>query len=110
MHLRPAGEARLDKVAEVIEGNLLLVEIHADGPLRAGADEAHVTFQDVEELGDFINTGAAQEVTETGDPGIVWGGSGASIFRVQLHAAELVNRERLSTPTDPGLAEKNIPG
>ncbi len=36
------------------------------------ADEAHVTHQHIPELGKFIQAGAAEELTDTGDAGIVF--------------------------------------
>ena len=40
------------------------------GGKRAGADEAHLAEKDVEELGEFIERGEAEEVADFGDPRI----------------------------------------
>jgi hypothetical protein len=33
----------------------------------SGADEAHVAFEDVEEFGEFVEAGAAEEFAERGE-------------------------------------------
>ena len=78
--LSPAGEAGFDEVSEVIKRKLLFVKFDADGPFRPGADETHVAFEDVEELGDLIDPGASEKMAEAGDPGIPGDGGGAGGF------------------------------
>jgi hypothetical protein len=41
---------------------------------RAGTDDVHVSLQDVEELGEFVEAVLPQDTPHPGDPGIVGGG------------------------------------
>ena len=51
-------------------GEVAVGALHADG-VRARADEAHVAFQHVQELRQFVETGAAQEAADLCDARIV---------------------------------------
>lgn len=110
IYLCPPGEAGFDEVSEVIKRKLLFVKFDADGPFRPGADETHVAFEDVEELGDLIDPGASEKVAEAGDPGIPGDGGGAGGFGVEPHGAELVNGEGFAPETDALLAEEGGAG
>src|SRR2546427_5754822 len=62
--LGPAGDAGLDAVASHVVRNGLAELVDEEGALRPGADQAHVALQDVDELGQLVQTGAAQEGTD----------------------------------------------
>ena len=86
---------------------------------RAGADEAHVALQDVEQLGQLVEAGAAQDVADLGDPGVtgqleqraralvVGLHGGQPGLGVDAHRAELEHPELGVAPADPLLAEQD---
>src|SRR3546814_6349424 len=74
------------------------------------ADPAYLSRQYIKNLGQFVETAAAQETAEAGDT-IIVGACDRVITRAGLvdragsHSAELVDDERLATESDPLLAE-----
>ena len=69
-------------------------------PLGTGAYDAHITLEDVEDLGQLIDAGRTDHTAHLGDPGVMGGGHhGAVLFRVGDHAAEL---EDLKFPAPQG--------
>ena len=66
----------------------------ADG-MRTGADHAHIPFQDVDELGQFVDAGPAYDIAHSRNSRIAaTGGLGAGrIAAVLTHAAELDERK-----------------
>lgn len=61
---------------------------------RAGTDDAHVTFQDAEQLGEFVEAGFAKELANGGEPAVgisqkMGGNSGG----VDAHGAEFGHLE-----------------
>src|SRR5665213_3525091 len=60
-NLRPAGEARANEMAEIVEGQVLREHGDELGALRAGAYEVHVDAENVPELRDFVEARLAHE-------------------------------------------------
>lgn len=93
-----AGESALGLEAEVPLGEFFLV---LGGDLRAlgaGAYDGHVAFQDVQELGEFVQADSADEAADGSDAGIVLAGGEsrhAVFFGIHAHTAEFVDREYL---------------
>ena len=85
------------------------------------ADEAHLAEKDVEELGEFIEGGKAEEVTDFGDPRIFfdfkdWATHfvegfefGVLHFCITDHGAKLVHGERVAMTTAAFLKKKSGP-
>jgi len=92
------------------------------GGKGAGPDEAHLAKKDVEELGELIERGEAEEVTDFGDPRIFfdlkdWATHfvegfkfGVLHFCITDHGAKLVHGERVAMTTATLLKEKGGPG
>lgn len=102
--------------------------IHRGGP---GAYQGHIAFEDVEELGEFIQAGTADLLPDAGDlfsvHDFVADDAGIevqfehhavgdtilsheflfSVLRVQVHGPDLVEGEPLSVQPDPGLFEQD---
>ena len=89
------------------------------GPDRAGADDAHVALQDVDELGQLVELGRAQDPADPGHLGLGPARQlghqerAEPVLRVRCERAELVHREDLARATDSlaavehGLAGRN---
>ena len=113
-----AGNARADHV-EVFDVRAVFGDFGLDDGPRA--DEAHFPFEDVEELGQFVEAGLAQESTAPGDARIVlqfefcfpfFAGLGIACeeffqFHVGIdaHAAEFVAVEFFAVPADTAVFE-----
>src|SRR5688572_22699952 len=100
--LRPAGDPGPHLEAAALA---LVVALHLVGKRRARADHAHVTPEDVQELGDLVEREAPEEASDAGDVGRVW----KDRVVAGDHRAELHQLERLSAKPDPLLAEEDRP-
>ena len=78
-------------MAQGVEGDFLRQLFDEVGALGTRADQAHVTAQHVEQLRQFINAQAADDVPDTGDTLVVGAGpTRCAIFLgIGAHAAEL---------------------
>src|SRR6185312_2576606 len=106
IHLRPAGDAGFDPVPEVIIGHFpaqLLDEIGALGP---GADKAHIPFQHIDDLGNLVDPGGADEAAHPGDAIVPGGGPArhAILLGIGAHAAEFPHTEDAAVEAHPLLA------
>ena len=96
--LSVAGEAALSLEAEVPLREFFFVLGGNLGALGARAYDGHVTFQDVQELREFIKADSADEAADGGDAGIVLTGgeSRHAVFLcIHTHATEFVDRKYL---------------
>src|SRR5205823_14332026 len=66
VHLGPAGDARLDAMAVAVAGDVAREQLHELGPLRPGADQAHLALEHVEQLRELVERAAAQEAPDRG--------------------------------------------
>src|SRR5205085_6713254 len=66
VHLLPARYPRLDAVAVAVADDVLPEELDELGSLRARAHEAHLAAQDVQQLRQLVERGAAQEAPDRG--------------------------------------------
>src|SRR5690349_2692768 len=64
VHLRPAGDPRLDALAVAVAVDALLEHAREVRPLGAGADEAHVALEHVQQLRQLVERGLAHEAAE----------------------------------------------
>lgn len=62
--LCPAGDARFDDVAVVVKGNFLNKPVDKYFLFGTGANEAHVAFENVPELGQFVDAGFADDMAD----------------------------------------------
>ena len=94
-HLCQPGDARLGKLTNGIAfddfGKLLIVI----NEMGAGADDAHLAFEDVEELGHLIDAALAKEIATSEDSGIVHLCLNARHV-IDFHGAELQHLENFA--------------
>src|SRR5262249_2379765 len=88
LDLGPAGDARADLVAAALVRRVI---DHLGRDRRAGADDRHLAAQDVEQVGDLVERGAAQDAAGSGDARVVAGDHGSDPDRVGAldHRAQL---------------------
>src|SRR5208283_874704 len=81
-------------------------------PLGPGADNAHVTFQNVEKLRQFIEAAAPQQSADPGSARVILRGPRGIAVRGlgYPHRTELVHRKNPSLEPDSALHKKNRPG
>lgn len=93
-----AGESTLGLEAEVPLRKFFFVLGGNLGALGARAYDGHVAFQDVQELGELVDTDSTDEAADRGDSWIVLacGESGNAVFLcIHTHATEFVDRKYL---------------
>lgn len=93
-----AGEAALSLEAEVPLREFFFVLGGDLGAFGAGAYDGHVAFQDVQELGELVDTDSTDEAADRGDSWIVLacGESSNAVFLcIHTHATEFVDRKYL---------------
>ena len=77
-------------------------------PLRTRSNQCHVPFDHIKELGQFIETGLAEEFADRGNPRIVLTAQlRTCLFRILHHGPELDDAEWLAVPTNALLQEKH---
>ena len=87
--LCPAGQARAHIVCMVLVA--LCQQIILVPQSRPRADDRHITYKDIPQLGQLVQTGLAQEMTHAGDilVRVVQQMGGHIVGRVDAHGAEL---------------------
>ena len=113
-----AGE-HLEPPGELLRGQLLKVGTVAKLE-RTRADDAHLAAEDVDQLGEFIEAGAAQEATESSHPRVAFDLEEHTtvglvemlqvlqlLFRVDLHCAEFEDPEPAASQPESLLAEED---
>lgn len=101
--LGQSGDAGLDFEAAFLSGVPFGDLGHVEG---ARADEGHLAKEDVEELGEFVEGGFAEEAADFGQARILAGlWAGAEGVGVGAHGAELVEGEGLAAAAGTLLAE-----
>lgn len=68
IHLRPACQARRNKVPPTLVWGVARQIFHEERPR---ADEAHVSFQHIDQLGQFIETAAPHQLPKSCQPVLV---------------------------------------
>src|SRR5665811_49557 len=72
----------------------------------ARTDKAHIAFENVPELGEFVQAALAKASAQAGEPLLV--GIGVALFIADVvHRAKLVECEWASVQTGAGLAEED---
>ena len=102
LDLGPTGDPGAHLVAAVLDRRVL-GDLRRDR--RPRPDDRHLAAQDVDEVGDLVERGAAQEATCAGDPGVVAGDRGADPDRVgaERHRAQLEQLELGAAEADAAL-------
>src|SRR5690349_15895884 len=91
---------------KMIKRNFVFVAVHAFYPLGTRTNQAHVTFEDVPKLRQFIEPRFAQPSTDPRNPRIPFARINiVGLFRAIRHRAKLVSNESLAFPSDPNLVE-----
>ncbi len=110
VYLGPAGNAGLHLVLHHVERNGFLELLDEIGELRPGADQAHIAFEDVDELGQLVQAQFSQETAELRPAVILVFAPGGIFLFVLFHAAEFQHFEFFSPVTDSCLFKKNRAG
>lgn len=63
--------------------------------VRPGTHQTHLPFEHIDELRELVQTGLAQDATDTGHPHVIFGGLLGIGILVGLHAPEFETVERL---------------
>ena len=94
-HLCPSGHAGLDAVAQGVERDFLRQLIDKERALRPRPDQAHVAAQHIQQLGQFVNAQAPNDLPYACHAVIVCARPTrfAVFFGISPHAAELGNAE-----------------
>jgi hypothetical protein len=101
--LSPARDARADVVAAAL---FLRVEREVFDEEGAGADEAHVSFEDVDDLGQFIDRRGADESADGGESVFVGQELALGVSAV-IHRLELDHLEEASMEAGAFLGEED---
>src|SRR5660398_211954 len=101
VYLRPPGNAGFDVMPPELLPRVEGKEFHEEW---ARTDKAHIAFENVPELGEFVQAALAKASAQAGEPLLV--GIGVALFIADVvHGAKLVECERASVQTGAGLAE-----
>ena len=108
--LAPAGDAGLDVVADHVLVDELGIFLGVLEHVGAGADNAHLAEQNVDELRKLVKAGVAHDLAPACDAGIALRGLQAVGLGVDFHAAELEAGELLTVESGALLAEEHGAG
>lgn len=103
--LGPAGDAGTDVMAYHVLLYLGAVVFGMGEHVWTGADETHVTLEDIDKLGEFVDIGFTQEMAEAGNAGVIFGGLQFVTIAVDFHATELETVEIFAIDTGTFLTE-----
>ena len=105
--LRPAGDAGLEREAAALAVGVLR---DLDRDRRARADDRHLALEDVDEVGQLVDRGAAQQRADAGDPAVavVDGQPRAHLLGAGDHRAQLEDVERRAVLADAVLAVDRV--
>ena len=107
--LRPTGDARTHEVAHHVFVDECAVFFGVFEHVRARSDERHVAEEDVDELRQFVDVGAAHEVADARFARVVLCGLFAVAVGIDVHGAEFVAVEFLAVESTAFLAEEDRP-
>ena len=106
-----AGEAAFGLEPQVPFGHFLGVLGGDLGAFGSGPYDGHIPFQDVQQLGQFVEPDGPDEPAHPGNPGIVFAGAEpghAVFFGIHAHAAEFQDGEDFSVFGEPFLAVEDV--
>src|SRR5262249_18152212 len=104
--LRPAGEPRLHGQPLHVVRDFPLQALHELRSFRPGPDEAHVTEQYIDQLGELVETGAPKDRSHPRDAriGFLRPHPSRALLGLPAHGAELVEDEDTAVLAGPRLA------
>jgi hypothetical protein len=105
--LRPAGDPRLDGEAAALAIRVL-VDLDRDG--RPRADDRHLALEDVDQVGDLVERGAAQQGADARDARVALGDreARAHVLGAADHRAQLEDVELAAVLADAALAVDRV--
>lgn len=106
-----AGESAFGLEPQVPLGHFLGVLGGDFGTFGSGPYDGHIPFQDVQQLGQFVEADGPNEPAHPGDPGIVFAGAEtghAVFFGIHAHAAEFQDGEDFAVFGQPFLAVEDV--
>lgn len=106
-HLGNPRDSRLTEQTYGILTNETTIKFCMAKHMRAGTDNAHVSFQHIEELRQLINIGTSHEITKLEFSWVVLGSLNSVRILVDMHGAELNDLKRLPVYACPLLTEEN---
>ncbi len=102
-----AGDAGLNAVTVHVVGHLIGIFLGVPEHVGTGANDGHVAYQDVPELGNLIEVALAKELSKPGDA-LVFPDCLTEVGTgVETHGAELVTDELSSIATGASLTEED---
>ena len=110
--LRPAGDAGLDTVAGRVVGNGLAEAVNEHRPLRPRADQAHVAFEHIDKLRQFVQARCPNERSEPGAARIVFlrPDRAGLLLGIDAHAAEFQHLKHAAVQAAPFLTVEHRAG
>src|SRR5690606_32715595 len=114
MGLRPAREPRLHGLPRRIIRNEAIIGNaagqHAER-MRPWTDQRHVALEHVDELGQFVDRGPAEEAADGSNAGIIANRlhHARDVAAIDIHGAEFKYADRLAVQSLTRLAEENGP-
>ena len=93
VNLCPSGNPAFNVVARHVLGYLAPEALEKDGAFGPRANDAHITFQHVQKLRNFIQVAAPQESANRGDVGIVRNGPVSVGIQISTHRAKFQHVE-----------------
>src|SRR5581483_357996 len=112
LHLRPAGEARANRMPLVVVGDFLAELLDENGPLGPRPDKAHVAANHVEKLRQFIKAVFAEILADARHAWIVLLRPlrRTAFFGIGAHRAELEHLEGFAAQPYTSLPVNDRPG
>lgn len=101
--LCPSGDAREDFVAAKL-GWIIARQVLDQQ--RTWADDAHLTFEDVDQFWELVQAGGTQEAAKSGEALSIWQGM-ALVIREMTHGSKLVDGKNTTLVAGTFLFEKN---
>lgn len=102
IYLRPSRDAGTDLVLDHVTGDLFFKLLYEKWALRPGADEAHLAFQHVKQLGQLVHTRFADEFADRSDAWVV--GCRPRFFLIgsflNCHRAEFIHHKWFAVEAD----------
>ena len=110
-YLRPAGQAGFDDVAVLVKRDAFFELFHEHFLFGARADKAHVAFEDVEKLRQFVQPCFADKAADARDAVVAdLGELGTVLLGIGAHAAEFVNLKFAAALSDTVLDKQHAAG
>src|SRR5262249_36515099 len=106
VYLRPAGNARLNRMTSVVMWDLVFKVPDQLRTFRARSHQTHFAFEHIPELRDLVDVPLPHKCANSKPARVVFLGPSdfPVFFRVEPHTANLQHVESLAIPAEPPLA------